>query len=514
MATEGNTEVLTRARHVKEEIEKGKIGVFALSVNDGRYKQIGYATGNGACLDLINKTIAEMERGAISSFVYSLNDQIRNGIDWIGIQGHPEYQMIAGCAALYDRIIRGQTTNGLEPLDTGSDMALAGLFELMIRINRQMWDRHPAGKAMELSEGVDPSSVVYHHPQVTIGYDFLPWILAREMDRVRLGAEPLKVWFVASKPLSAKDQQMAEGVCIPLIKMIGAEMATGKPPSNALWYPTNCMEEVVELMKEGNPVPTLEPAPWALEAMASYKGVVTITLREASHWEARNSVEEDWREIAYRLRDKGETVVIVRDTAKADEPFHGFLTVPHASKDLQCRAALYRLAKCNLFVANGPSNIDWFCGDTPSLAFTPMEDSEGIPESASGIREYKCSQRAWWKPNNGIDPYVEEYPFFKGKKKKLVLAWPSVERVLKEYDELMNGDKQRGLPELANAVSGSVHRPPEHGVVGRDAKANGRRGRKRNAKGLRSKDAVGNGAAQHGLSGSSQPANEPGKSAG
>src|SRR5262245_56685322 len=106
MATEGNAEVTARAKHVREEVLKGKMIALALSVNDGIRNGIGYAEGNENCLKLIDAVIAEMEKGVISSLVYTLNDIVRNGIDWVGIQGVPEYQMIAGCFALQDRLMR------------------------------------------------------------------------------------------------------------------------------------------------------------------------------------------------------------------------------------------------------------------------------------------------------------------------------------------------------------------------------------------------------------------------
>src|SRR5262249_54445220 len=68
---------------------------------------------------------------------------------------------------------------------------------------------------------------------------------------------------------------------------------------------------------------------------------ITLTLRECNDaYPHRNSNLEDWMLFAMWLKDRGEDVIIVRDTGKADEQLPELDTYPEASKDLHIRAAL------------------------------------------------------------------------------------------------------------------------------------------------------------------------------
>lgn len=83
---------------------------------------------------------------------------------------------------------------------------------------------------------------------------------------------------------------------------------------------------------------------------------VTITLREADHWPARNSRLRTWLEVAdyFEVSPDPVRVIFIRDTAKAREPIKGRETCPEASVSLLRRAALYSGAICNFGVNGGP----------------------------------------------------------------------------------------------------------------------------------------------------------------
>jgi hypothetical protein len=111
--------------------------------------------------------------------------------------------------------------------------------------------------------------------------------------------------------------------------------------------------------------------------------LVTLTLRECGkqHWAIRDCNAEAWLAAAYELQARGYRVVVVRDTARADEPLKGIMTLPSASKDLLVRSALYSSAAANLFVSNGPG---WFAFalDVPVLMFRPTCDNAGKSHDA------------------------------------------------------------------------------------------------------------------------------------
>jgi hypothetical protein len=115
-------------------------------------------------------------------------------------------------------------------------------------------------------------------------------------------------------------------------------------------------------------------------------GLITITLREASHWPARNSDVAAWIAAAKTLRDElGARVVFVRDTAKASEPVPDFETDVAAALDIDARAELYARAALNLGVSNGPI---WMClaMDAPTIVFRPVDDAVGLAFSTRHLR--------------------------------------------------------------------------------------------------------------------------------
>lgn len=121
-------------------------------------------------------------------------------------------------------------------------------------------------------------------------------------------------------------------------------------------------------------------------AMQTYGDLVTITLREADHWPARNSNLREWLPAARELEAAGWQVIIIRDTARAEEPLKGFSTSPFASRSLAARASLYRAARCNMFVSNGPAWLAMAC-DAPALVLNPTCEKMGRPYNAAWFRE-------------------------------------------------------------------------------------------------------------------------------
>ncbi len=227
-----------------------------------------------------------------------------------------------------------------------------------------------------------------------INYDFLIWLIDAEMIRRRLGAPwPLRVGFSHENELNDKGRRFYAAVHRPLLNLVGAvedPNAIGGSRA-ALFTPT----QICMAAKRGEIVPLLKAND---EAHAHVKGwlmhnpnPVTITLREGSHWPKRNSNIKAWIKFARDLRAKGEHLVFVRDTEKANEPLEDFITYPQASFSIQPRMALYELAKCNLFVSNGPAGLGLF-SDRPYLYFLRLQRDE----------EYEPNNPEWWTRANGI----------------------------------------------------------------------------------------------------------------
>lgn len=117
---------------------------------------------------------------------------------------------------------------------------------------------------------------------------------------------------------------------------------------------------------------------------------ITMTLREAGHWPERNSDVAAWQGAAEILRRDGYEVIIVRDTAKADEPLGQLPTAPAASRDVAARFRLYAGSALNLFVPNGPMTLALF-GNLPMAVLRPI-----CPTHRASTPEYMAA--SGWAP--------------------------------------------------------------------------------------------------------------------
>lgn len=113
--------------------------------------------------------------------------------------------------------------------------------------------------------------------------------------------------------------------------------------------------------------------------IAPTPGLITITLRESPHWPQRNSNVAEWMIVANELRARGKRVVVIRDTAKADDPFGDHETMPAASRNLLQRAALYASAEQNLHINSGCAMLAVFM-NAPATIFRVSEETH--PASA------------------------------------------------------------------------------------------------------------------------------------
>lgn len=240
-------------------------------------------------------------------------------------------------------------------------------------------------------------------------FDFLCWLTIAEMIRRKAGAPgPLKVAFKMEEgEAEAKKHQelrakFYDGVIIPSLGMVGAVIDPASVNATPLDFYT--LKEIVKMNRAGQDVPKLMPSSEAVEVVREQLAgdrPITITLREANYTEYRNSNISEWLKVADWLKEQGERVIFIRDTARAHDALGGQETCPPASLDLHIRTALYDASKLNLFVSNGPWTMALF-GDKPWLMFfQPDSMSDFFPETPQ-----------FWTTWHGIDPMQnEQFPW-------------------------------------------------------------------------------------------------------
>lgn len=254
--------------------------------------------------------------------------------------------------------------------------------------------------------GVTADKWAYNIARGPASYDFIAWLVNAEMTRVREGAPfPLKVAFYVgmdgklSDALSDERERMFMRVVKPALAFVGAvesnEAQNGRVQECFSFIPA------VEGYRRGDKVPVFR-SPLTMTP----SDYITITLREADQTPHRNSNLPEWEELARYLRDKGERVIVVRDTAKSGEWLLDCEVHPTASVDIQTRLALYEAAKCNLFVSNGPATLAMFT-ERPWLMFAaPNPKDSYFPNTPDGWRTFAGiapgEQFPWSRPDQRI----------------------------------------------------------------------------------------------------------------
>jgi hypothetical protein len=304
-------------------------------------------------------------------------------------------------------------------------VGLEGLKKAQTIISDNLLNRTLPEPNKELVE--DGSYVCYNVTTSPLSFDFLTWLVTMEQRRIKMnGPAPLKVgfWFGRDGKTGLTGMPDREGmlnnVCRPAMKMIGA---VEDPKATEGYYNEFfSYKYLVDAAKEGTSVPK-----FSTDVLSPIQepGYVTITLRETTYWPHRNSRINEWLKFAEYLKGKGERVVFVRDTRVAEDPVPGFETCPVASRDLIQRCALYRDAKCNLFVANGPISLAYF-GDAPWLKFFEIDDQGA----------YNAAKSEYWRVCVGLDPAKEEQFPWSTDKQRICWKPDYFTNMAKAWDEL------------------------------------------------------------------------------
>lgn len=269
--------------------------------------------------------------------------------------------------------------------------------------------------AREMTTAWPPNAACYDMSKAPASFDFVTWLVVAEMDRCRRGVtEPLIVAFVAGpedgfRPGDVQNavekQAILDNVMRPALALFGAteskEAVTGR--QFHYWY-----RPITDGFNVGEEVPRCKP-PAALVMKVAHelaeggikpRDALVITLRETRYTPERNSDLDAWTEFARRRRAEGIPVIFVRDTAMATQPIEDFPIHSTAASDLQTRAALYSLARCNLIVANGPAEL---------LQFSDWPFIEMKPPSVDLMRPVSMGD-TWWQRFAGITP-PETFPW-------------------------------------------------------------------------------------------------------
>jgi hypothetical protein len=260
-------------------------------------------------------------------------------------------------------------------------------------------------KRLERGKKPLPFYACYDLGKLPANFDAATWLVNAEMDRIREGIEgPLRVAFKPGPnggfradglPHDPNERNAyLDNIVRPMLPMIGAVEDDGALDGRPYSY---FMRDVSANARRGALVPrfkasaldVLRVGDWMKANDVSYP--LIFTLREAAHWQKRNSNLEAWVEFA---KTCGEEVIFVRDTEKAGDPLEDFLTCPEASRDLGFRQALYERAQCNMLVGSGPVMMLIF-SDAPFMFFRPLMDPKTVDGWPAGTPE-------WWRDNVGV----------------------------------------------------------------------------------------------------------------
>lgn len=301
----------------------------------------------------------------------------------------------------------------------------------------------------EVDRNLSADYVCFNVPGGSVSYDFLPWLIDAEMTRIRHNAPaPLKVGFWMGRNLgdSGLDdparRRMYEKVVVPALGLIGA--VEDEKARNGRVKEFYTCRDIVGAYLAGEVVPCFEAPEHAVKLMAPYRGAVTITLRECDYWPHRNSNLKAWQRFAIDLRQRGERVVFVRDTANADKRLEGFTIVPRASTDLESRMALYQGAKCNLFVSNGPIGLALF-SQAPFLAFIATQEDGSI---------HRADTPEFWRTFQGIE-VGEQFPWVRPDQ-RIVWAKDDYENIVIAWNELYGIPHDHSIREDPRPVRAAV----------------------------------------------------------
>jgi hypothetical protein len=295
------------------------------------------------------------------------------------------------------------------------------------------WEAVMTNRTLSPREPSSADRVCYNVPASPLSYDFIHWLVDAEQTRILAGAPaPLKVgfWFGRDGKTGLENPwraQMFHNVIRPSLARIGAV------EDDSAAHDGNCkmefgFKDVIDRARQGAPVPRFKAEPH-MEKIRDLRHCggryITITLREAEQYPHRNSNMEAWLRFASYLKNRGERVIFVRDTARAHDLINGFESSIYAPTDLHYRAALYQGAAMNLFVSNGPATLAYF-SDWRWMMFLKIE-----PDGHA----YAPNTPKFWREEFGME-VGEQFPWARADQ-RIIWKGDSYENLVAAWQEVM-----------------------------------------------------------------------------
>ena len=185
-----------------------------------------------------------------------------------------------------------------------------------------------------------------------------------------------------------------------------------------------------------------------VETLKIGKGVVSITLRNASFNEHKNTDNEIWADVANGLKDIGYLPILIPDTENAlldpDEHFKNLRFMPEASVNLELRMALYEHVFMNLFVSNGPAALCYYNKFTRYIQFVSgeflfdklkTEDDFGTPFGVS-LPWSNHFQKLVWQEHS-VENILSEF--------KLMASKIESANIIKDLKRIYDKDPENGI---------------------------------------------------------------------
>ncbi len=304
-----------------------------------------------------------------------------------------------------------------------------------------------------------PLVAVYDLSVCPVNYDFVHFLILSEIERTRLGLSHVHIVIVPGEtdgffwgmPYDTENKWWRlQNIVMPACSLLPSckqttlcanreeaaatiEKAEHTFPKNydlskPVGYYMVC-EVVAAWAIHGHDFPLAAPAQarsyiqsW-IDSFANGKHVVTITLRQATYQEMRNSDVNAWADFARWLEKMGYFPVIIPDTEAIFKPPHkaldGLTVFNEAAVNLLLRAALYELSYLNMYVGSGPTSICRFSSRTRYQHFriTSPGSLDTRPEIIEGV----------W----GVD-YGSQFPFA-GEYQKLIWEPESFDLLKDEF---------------------------------------------------------------------------------
>ena len=296
---------------------------------------------------------------------------------------------------------------------------------IKIRKNRRVQPKNTLAVFYDLS--VHPAS-----------FDFVAFLAGAEQHRIEKGLERMSVYLVpgpiegfrSHKNLeqnqlgNANQEWRLQNIVIPACYLFEACRSVGICPSRAMYkaivnesastYPKgyNILRPKYFSGISGSMIgdhyrrtgikPVIAPSSGAIERIRQWAGkekrkIITVTLRESTYLEGRNSSIIEWQKFCLWADNVlGARVIVLRDFEKSlvrlSGPIGRYRTMPEAEWSLQLRAALYQESHLNLMVSNGPNMIAALLEGTRTKCFKMLNE------------QYNCTSLKFMQDRAGLKP--------------------------------------------------------------------------------------------------------------